>query len=236
MSKKYKNEVCAYCGITPVNGDHTSDHVFSREFFLVNRRDNLPQVPACRRCNKEKSDLEHYLTTVLPFGGHHVDSKSNLSQMVPKRLKGNLKLSREIAKEKRKDYVKCENGLYLPMSTLNFDSIKLEKLNEYIARGLTWFHWKKNSANSQVVTYVAYGDEIEIPIVYTIDNFFKNSYDTEVVESNLGNGAVIYKGVGNKEDYSQSIWEINIYGIKFLDTRKKIAKINNPRIFTIVSE
>src|ERR1700722_9395653 len=92
MSKKFKKKTCVYCcgkGIST-----TGDHVFAREFFLKSRRATLPQVPACAPCNKEKSELEHYLTAVLPFGGRHDDASINLETMVPPRLAKNAKLHR----------------------------------------------------------------------------------------------------------------------------------------------
>ena len=59
------------------------DHVFARQLFPVSERDNLPKVPCCDQCNNDKSRLEHYLVTVLPFGAQHADSLSNLKTMVP---------------------------------------------------------------------------------------------------------------------------------------------------------
>jgi len=81
MKKEFKGELCVCCGELPAT---TSDHVISREFFLVKHRDNLPQVPACDRCNNEKSALEHYLTVVLAFGARYSHAVENLSAMVPK--------------------------------------------------------------------------------------------------------------------------------------------------------
>jgi hypothetical protein len=75
----------------------TGDHVFARSFFLEHRRENLPKVPACTVCNNEKSKLEHYLATVLPFGGRHDDAHRNLEELVPSRLGGNARLHRELA-------------------------------------------------------------------------------------------------------------------------------------------
>jgi 5-methylcytosine-specific restriction endonuclease McrA len=76
MSKKFKGKTCAYCGEREAI---TGDHVFAREFFLPSDRADLPQAPICGECNNEKSKLEHYLTTVLPFGGRHPASAENLS-------------------------------------------------------------------------------------------------------------------------------------------------------------
>jgi 5-methylcytosine-specific restriction endonuclease McrA len=61
MGRGFKGKTCVYCAAAPAA---TMDHVFAREFFLVDRRANLPKVPACQACNGAKSDLEHYLTAV----------------------------------------------------------------------------------------------------------------------------------------------------------------------------
>ena len=73
---KFAGKTCAYCATQTAT---TADHVFSREFFLVKHRGNLPQAPACHHCNSAKSKLEHYLTAVLPFAGSHADAAENLS-------------------------------------------------------------------------------------------------------------------------------------------------------------
>ena len=79
-SKKFAGELCVYCNSSPAV---VPDHVFAREFFLVNQRDKLPQVPACDKCNNEKSHLEHYLTALLPFGGSHADVVAWLHRPFP---------------------------------------------------------------------------------------------------------------------------------------------------------
>ena len=58
------------------------DHVIARGFFLPSERGELPQVPACKQCNNEKSRIEHHLTTVLPFGtaAEQVARSTNLSR------------------------------------------------------------------------------------------------------------------------------------------------------------
>jgi hypothetical protein len=55
-SKKFKGKTCIYCCIP--ESSECPDHVVARSFFLDRNRGNLPQVPACRSCNKKKSDLE----------------------------------------------------------------------------------------------------------------------------------------------------------------------------------
>jgi len=96
MTKKFKGKLCVYCAERP---SESGDHVFAKEFFLLRDRDNLPKVPACKACNEAKSKLEHYLTSVLPFGGRHKSAKTNLETRVPQRLKKNRKLSKQLAEE-----------------------------------------------------------------------------------------------------------------------------------------
>ena len=86
MSKKFKGMQCAYCLDAVAT---TVDHVFSREFFLVEDRGYLPEAPACKACNDEKSRMEHCLTAVLPFGGRHDQARANLEGHVPPRLAKN---------------------------------------------------------------------------------------------------------------------------------------------------
>src|SRR4051812_19921101 len=91
-SKKFKGKTCVYCGKESM----TADHIIAREFFLRDRREDPIKVPACEDCNREKSRLEHYLTTVLPFGARHADAAENLSSMVPSRIRRNEKLASEL--------------------------------------------------------------------------------------------------------------------------------------------
>ena len=90
----FKGQPCIYCLVRP--SMNQGDHVFARQLFPVSERDNLPKVPCCDQCNNDKSRLEHYLVTVLPFGAQHADSLSNLKTMVPPRLVKNQRLNREL--------------------------------------------------------------------------------------------------------------------------------------------
>lgn len=94
MSKKFREKLCAYCAKN--TSIPQGDHLFAREFFLENDRNDLIKVPACDKCNNEKSRIEHYLTTILPFGGLHADAEQNLSAMVPKRLSKNKRLHSDL--------------------------------------------------------------------------------------------------------------------------------------------
>jgi hypothetical protein len=66
-SKRNKGKTCAYRAAAAAS--ETGDHVVAREFVPVRYRSQIPVVPACSRCNAEKGNLEHYLTSVLPSAG-----------------------------------------------------------------------------------------------------------------------------------------------------------------------
>lgn len=96
MKHKFSGETCIYCNNAQAE---SSDHVVGRKFFLEERRGNLPQVPACKRCNNRKSELEAYLMTVLPFGAKNADAAEILAKLVPPRLEKNAKLERKLRRD-----------------------------------------------------------------------------------------------------------------------------------------
>ena len=134
MPAGYANHLCVYCQERP--STRIGDHVFARSFFAMNRRAYLPKAPGCMMCGGRKSELEHYLATVLPFGGLHADAVANLETAVPPRLEKNHRLKREL-----------EAGLAVrsPLAgmTLPFDVTKLHSYFSFVSKGLLWHHWRR---------------------------------------------------------------------------------------------
>src|SRR5437868_1045541 len=139
MGKSYKGKTCVYCG--KEGASQSGDHVFAREFFPKAERANLPKVPSCDPCNGAKSVLEHYLVTVLPFGGRQEGSNALLGAAVPPRLAKNPKLHRSLADGRQRAWV-SDRGVIRPTLVLPFESAKLDALFVLIARGLVAHHWK----------------------------------------------------------------------------------------------
>ncbi len=107
--QKLKGMKCAYCA---ENTSTTGDHIFAREFFLKEDRDNLPQGPACKECNSRKAALEHYLITVLPLGGRHPRAKENLEANLPRRLAKNVRLHKELGATAKEAWIQDSSGAY----------------------------------------------------------------------------------------------------------------------------
>src|SRR5690606_34752135 len=118
----------------------TKDHVVCRKFFPVAQRRNLPSVPACGRCNNQKSELERYATAVLPFGSRTPTAGAELTANGERRLRGNQKLHRELRAGQGRVWAK-EGGLHVPVMTLPIEYEKIERLVRFIAIGLTFHHF-----------------------------------------------------------------------------------------------
>jgi hypothetical protein len=205
MGKKFKGKTCVYCG--KANSSQTGDHIFAREFFLPNRRNSLPQVPACRECNNEKSGLEHYLTAILPFAGRHADAFSNLEKMIPPRLEKNRKLLQQISRKREYIWEKENRVVRLSMK-IPFNSSKLSKLFCFIVKGLMWHHWNVLIAPN---TFVRAGNLIEVAEI-AFQNLF-NGNAKQRVRINLGDGTIQYEGVQGVDTHNQfSIWKFTVYG------------------------
>jgi hypothetical protein len=201
---KFRNHICIYCGQRP--SIPQGDHVFSREFFMKNARDNLPKVPACVVCNTEKSKLEHYLTAVLPFGAGHADAQQNLANMVPKRLAKNVKLHHELHAG-RSFMWRLEDNVIRYGMTIPVQPDKIVALARYIAQGLAWYHWGVQLGpedSSAAFLLSQHGREM-------FDRVFATK-SANHVQQDLGRGTVWYHGVRDPVRPTLTIWRMRFYG------------------------
>ena len=206
MGKKFKGKICAYCANHTAT---TEDHIFSREFFLVEHRHNLPKAPACSVCNNKKAKYEHYLTAVLPFGARHDHAIANLTSNVPGRLTKNRKLKNKLSESINPMWLReQQQGLYQQTSSISFDGAQLEQLLKFVARGLTWHHWR---------TYI--GRDYHARVLFlpeALDSVWEqqvNSFNVarRTVET-LGEGTVRYMGIQAIDPPELTIWGITMYG------------------------
>ena len=202
MSQAFRGKTCVYCAAAPAT---TMDHVFAREFFLVERRINLPKVPACATCNGAKSQLEHYLTTVLPFGGQHADGLVHLTEMVPGRLARNQKLARRLSAGVSRTTVA---GRETPAMTVPIDPDKIGEFFALIAKGLVWHHWQV------LLPPPAFGVRAEM--LSAAGELFYNQAlamnSGERARETVGNGTFSYEGVQSGENPELSVWRFSAFG------------------------
>lgn len=204
-SKKYRGKLCVY-GCGRMAG--TADHVFAREFFLPGTRYEPIKVPACQPCNNKKSHLEHYLTSVLPFGGRHGDAFENLSKLVPKRLERNAALHRLLSQQRGHALVKDVGGLILPTMTLPVDFHSIEELFKFVTMGLLWHHWGIRVTKEEFVHVLAlsrHGESVFERKFFLVKN-------AAHVKSDVGKGTFLYEGVQGVDSPTISAWRFSIYG------------------------
>ncbi|ARU29481.1 hypothetical protein [Cellvibrio sp. PSBB006] len=194
-SKKYKGKPCVYCVDAP---SEDGDHIFSRKFFKVERRDSLPKVPACKVCNNNKSQLELYLAAVMPFGAKHVDAEAQLYEETPKRLEKNIKLWRKIENENKI----FDDGFF----TVPFDSDKYTELFRYIVKGLIFHHFNVLHQKDELIAVI-------LPAQVVMDEIFNFylSHKGNRVHGNLGDGTIEYEGL-RAFDGKVTMWEFEVFG------------------------
>jgi len=193
MRHKFDGQTCIYCDNALAE---SSDHVVGRKFFLEERRGNLPQVPACKRCNNRKSELEAYLMTVLPFGAKNADAAEILAKLVPPRLEKNAKLQRKL----RRGYERS-GGTAIP-----FEHKPLEELFAMIAKALAfqYFGVRLGSGYSSIASLFANEGAA----------FFAQMLSTGKarVSGDFGEGTFKYDGAQSKDDPQLTMWRFEIYG------------------------
>jgi len=205
MSKKYKGKLCVYCQERP--SIRQGDHVFARKFFLEAARNNPIKVPACDACNNEKSKIEHYLVSLLPFGGMHNDAKEYLSKLVPPRIEKNQKLKKELSAGMKYIWHNDENGMQTRSLTVPFVGEHYTELFKYIAKALAWYHWGTFITKDSFVystTLTKTGSE-------AFNKYFFALRSKNRVENIIGNRTVVYTGVQAVDNDQLTIWEFEVF-------------------------
>lgn len=204
MSKKFLGKLCAYCHIR--ESTRQGDHIFARKFFLERDRQDLPKVPACDQCNNEKSLIEHYLAGVLPFGGLHDVSEENLVTLVPARLEKNRKLKSELQVGMNYRNVIDHNGREDLRLVIPFDGERYAKLFEFIAKGLSLYHWG-TYINENSITYAT---SLSACGVQNFRRFFSLNTPNRI-ENSIANNTFSYAGVQAVDNDQMSFWFFESY-------------------------
>ncbi len=192
MRNAFRGLPCVYCG-APATSD---DHVIAAKFFLEPQRRDLPEVPACQRCNNEKSHLEDYLMVVLGFGAKHPDAKVNLDTLVRRRLENNLRLKRELEAG--------FDGVKIPFDHPE----KIETLFAMIAQGLAWYHWKVLLKPGFSAIASLFHDSGAPFFTHMLAG-----WGTPIrVSDDLGNGTFVYEGAQATDVPEATVWRFQMYG------------------------
>ncbi len=206
-SKRFKGKTCAYCG--EVGASMTGDHVFARQFFLVKYRANLPEVPACDRCNSDKSRLESYLLQIMPLGANHADAQEASRTLMPKRAAHPAnKVLRDIIEHPHETvWLTDQDGKRQERIPVYVDANMLHDWCGLVARGLAFHHWGVATPDYQVEA-IPLAAEVEHDILA----FASRLKGGEYVERSVGNGAFAYRGFRCADGEPASMWMIYLYG------------------------
>jgi hypothetical protein len=207
---RYFGHDCAYCGGVGVT--ETRDHVLAKEFVLPRHRDRLPIIPACRRCNAEKANLERELTALLPFGARHGGARETLETMVPSRLRGNARLHRDIAASFGPEWVVSPSGSYEYRGKVLIDAEMIQRWLQFVTVGLVRHHWDLVVGGKVNVL-------VDLPTpgaANRLARFFSYRAARKIPSTTIGGGALTYEAAMAVDNPMLSVWRFAIYdGIEF---------------------
>jgi hypothetical protein len=205
-SKKYLNKACVYCGHEGISS--TADHVIARQFFLPADRDRQPKVPACANCNNLKSQLEHYVLSVLPMGGVQAGAVEALETQLGPRLANNDALRRSLFAGMKIRFLMSSDGVWSEGMSVPFDSAKLNDLSCYIALGLAWHHWQAPLAPSAVARASAFTSQG----VRHFEDMWNRIDFGDSISGDLGNGVFTYRGLRSRVNQRATFWQMWFFG------------------------
>lgn len=206
-SKRFRGKRCVYCG--RAGASDTGDHVIARGFFPPSDRADLPQVPACFACNNSKSQLEHHLLTILPFGARHSAASRTLNELVPGRLSRNARLHRELLDAWNRQWQGEYAPRWAPEMKLPLDSTKVTRLCEYMMIGLAWHHWQAELTPPAELRASFYHPSA----VAALERLFLNPQWGAQLDENIGAGTITYRAVQDPHAPARTLWRFTIYGM-----------------------
>lgn len=221
-SKKYIGKPCAYC----VDAKSTTgDHVLARAFVSAKARANLPQVPACTKCNGDKAALEHYLTAVLPEAARHADAAAVKAEAA-RRLERNPRLKRK--QEDGAGFIEMPNGERIDTKPL--DPQRMATFNSYILKGLYHYVYE-HALPKQNLFLVGYF----VPEISELIDKAMAGATALPREEAVGNGALKFKVVELDGMEGLQLWTFSIYDLQMSGGKMPVtnaygltASPNNP--------
>lgn len=170
---------------------------------MPNDRQNIPKVPACIECNGVKSKYEHYIATVLPFGGRHGQAKENLTTMVPKRISKNRNLLYNL----RESFQKRQNQSFPEElgTPIDFDHETLIEWFKYVGFGLMWHEFDHLVPPSYQIDVIALSDfgETKFRLFFNYDGFR--------IKRTIGADVVRYEAIASKSDIGVGAIMLDLY-------------------------
>jgi hypothetical protein len=134
-------EICAYCATATATEE---DHVVARQFFPDDPRwrANLPKVPCCAACNRDKQRVEDGPAVWFQFGDGSEGATKVVAGRVPRTLAKNRRLLREIHEKTQEVWVAGPSGIVARRLALRLGKRELADAHRWftlVLRGLFRF-------------------------------------------------------------------------------------------------
>ncbi|MFZ3063903.1 MAG: hypothetical protein WA277_01305 [Nitrospirota bacterium] len=204
MSKIYKGKTCVYCA---TEESTCSDHVIAREFFPSDMRNYLPKVSSCDACNNKKAKLEHYATSILPFGSMHENAEEMLRGATARRLERNIKLKKELKNNMQRIWLKSKSNLILPTITIPINGDILTQLFSMIIRGLYYHNWQMIIPRDYFVEVYT----LTLRGLLLFREMMISKAPSNYIQKKLGNGIFHYSCTRGDKEPGISAWEMYFY-------------------------
>jgi len=203
LGKGYTGKTCAYC--CEPGSSSTRDHVIPRKFLPEHLRADLPTVPACAACNTAKSQDEHYLASVLPFGSEHPHSRTMLVRNVPRRLKNNDRLRQELAAG-QKPFQLNEGGMTHSVSSFDIEPERITRFAKSMIRGLHAVYWEPIRKEMWV------GAGILTKHGQMLHGQLMASEGDKIPRTEIGDGLFTWEAVRSRDPPHSSVWRLRLFG------------------------
>ena len=171
----------------------------------MEKREGILKVPACIKCNGEKSGYEQYLQTVLPLAGVDEVSRERVATQFQTRLDGNKRLKRELMESLEHTLVPTKYGVRQAMR-VKYEPEILLNFSKMLARALH-FHF--------VGTIVSADQDVQSTHMSTTEanSIFAALPDDENHRVNFSFSESVFEcRAGWQSDKRVSFWEFKFYG------------------------
>lgn len=123
-------KTCAYCAENP---GPENDHVLAKQLFPAELayRDNLPQVPACGYCNRQKQKFEDSVAVFFQLGHDSDASRKVLDDRVPRTLRKNARLARALREGMHWEWRPEKSGLMTKRLVLTINEEERFHINQW---------------------------------------------------------------------------------------------------------
>jgi hypothetical protein len=126
--------------------------------------------------------------------------------MVPPRLEKNAPLRRQMAEGLALGWTQ-QGPAPVPTMTVPFESEKIDRLFEFIAKGLAWHHFHQTIGPEAIAwagLLTAFGEA-------HFEQWFAPKANVRINQS-LGGGTFTYEGAQSDDDPKITIWRFTVYG------------------------